>query len=85
MYFVKAPGPGDLTQRNVSGFAKQVPNRVYETMAFEVAHEGVRLQKEKWQISTNGNNQTISTASIQWFMRTMPTMLALVWDCTGSL
>ena len=38
-YFVKAPG--DLTQRRVSEFAKQVVNRVYETMAFEVVHKGV--------------------------------------------
>ena len=45
-YFVKAPW--DLTRRRVSEFAKQVANRVFETLTFEVAHEGVaRLEKIK--------------------------------------
>ena len=47
-YFVKAPG--DLTQRRVSEFAKQVVNRVYETMAFEVVHKGVWQENAKWHV-----------------------------------
>ena len=34
-YFVKAPG--DNTQRRVSEFAKQIANRIYESMIFEIA------------------------------------------------
>ena len=52
-YFVKAPG--DLTQRRVSEFSKQVANRVYESMAFEVANEGVRLENDKWQNYQDAN------------------------------
>ena len=48
-YFVKAPG--NLAQRRVSEFAKQVANSVYETMTFEVANEGFRLENTKWRIS----------------------------------
>ena len=44
-YFVKALG--DLTQRRVSKFVKQVANRVYETMAFDVANKGVRYSRFK--------------------------------------
>ena len=53
-YFVKAPG--DLTQRRVSEFAKQVANRVYETMAFEVAQEGVRQENAKWHVYQGENS-----------------------------
>ena len=47
-YFVKSPG--DLTQRRVSEFAKQVANRVYESMSFEIANEGVKKEKERWTL-----------------------------------
>ena len=57
-YFVKSPG--DLTQRRVSEFAKQVANRVYETMAFEVAHEvthrGFRLENELCHVNREENS-----------------------------
>ena len=38
-YFVKIPG--DNTQRRVSEFAKQIAERLYESMIFELAHEHV--------------------------------------------
>ena len=38
-YFVKAPG--DNTQGRVPEFARQIANRIYECMIFEVANERV--------------------------------------------
>ena len=48
-YFVKAPG--DNTQRRVSEFAKQIANRIYESMIFEIAikrHSNVKRMYTRW-------------------------------------
>ena len=47
-YFVKSPG--QLTQRRVTKFAKQIANRVYEGMVFEIANEHVSREDTMWRI-----------------------------------
>ena len=47
-YFVK--NPGQLTQRRVTEFAKQVANRVYEGMVFEIANEHVNREDNMWRL-----------------------------------
>ena len=46
-YFVKAPG--DNTQRRVSEFAKQISNRIYENMIFEIAKEALQQQEDVYE------------------------------------
>ena len=43
-YFVKTPG--DDTRRRVREFARQIPNRIYECMIFEIANERVMQQND---------------------------------------
>lgn len=47
-YFVK--NPGQLTQRRITEFAKQIANRVYEGMVFEIANEHVTREESMWQL-----------------------------------
>jgi hypothetical protein len=46
-YFVKAPG--DNTQRRVREFARQIANRMYECMVFEIANEQVMKQNNDYE------------------------------------
>ena len=47
-YFVKAPAGN--TQQRVCEFAKQIANRIYESMIFEIAKEKVRQADEEYEI-----------------------------------
>ena len=53
-YFVKAPG--NNTQRRVSEFGKQVSERVYESMIFEIANEANERQDKMYEKIGQGEN-----------------------------
>ena len=53
-YFVKAPG--DNTQRRVRAFVRQIVNRMYECMIFEIANERVIQQDDTYGIVHPSNS-----------------------------
>ena len=55
-YFVKAPG--DNTQRRVRELARQIANRMYECMVFEIANEQVMKHDNDYElIPTHVNDE----------------------------
>ena len=60
-YFVKAPG--DNTQRRVAEFAKQISNRIYENMIFEIAKDSLQNQVEEYELVGHAHADTDSCDS----------------------
>ena len=60
-YFVK--GPGDNTQRRIHDFAKQISNRVYECMIFEVAKEKLHSEDAEYELIGQNSNEEFGELS----------------------